>query len=65
MYNPQTLAELDHRRAALVVQAERLRASWRDSRATPRTAAMGRRLHDLDARVTDYVRLIELIKEAL
>lgn len=56
--HPVTLAELRAKRGLLSMEAERLRASWRNQSVGKRSLGMGRRLKVLDQRVADYDLII-------
>jgi hypothetical protein len=56
--HPVTLAELRAKRGLLSMEAERLRASWRNQPVGKRSLGMGRRLKVLDQRVADYDLII-------
>lgn len=58
--NPQTLAELRLRRAALEERAERLGAQWRRMPATATAVALGKEVKDLQSRAADYAAIIRV-----
>lgn len=58
----RTLAELDHQRARLVLETERLRTRQRAVvNATPGAAALARQIRESADRVRDYERIIEAV----
>ncbi|MEV4228105.1 hypothetical protein AB0J81_13590 [Streptomyces bobili] len=61
--NALTLRELELQYATLNHRAEKLRQEWRTLPHTPRSAALGKQIKDLQQRADDYGRLLDGLKQ--